>query len=149
MTEALILCNRNDSFLLKLIGKITINQLKDVSNYLLEETLKKILNLVSKHENTKQIILFIKQLLIGANLNLSQKLLKTMQEVLINPSITNKSTTSEEITALNLINLLIAEKLQMSSSHSPLIQSFANDHHNDSNYNTNASIRISSKINLN
>ena len=50
---------------------------------------------------------------------------------------------------INLINLLIAEKLQMSSSHSPLIQSFANDHHNDSNYNTNASIRISSKINLN
>lgn len=122
--------------------------MKEVSLNLLEETLKKLLNLLSKHENTKQIISFIKQLLIGANIDMKEKLLIKIKEALNNLNFTKNKAFSEEFTAINLIKSYITEKLQPSknSSHSPLIQSFATELHNDSNFYSNLSqSRISAK----
>ena len=120
--------------------KISLSQLKEVSQNIFSETMSKLLNLLSRHEYTKQIISFIRRLLIESNLDIKPKLYLKIKQALINLSNQTKIKLShEEILYISQINTYISEKMipSKTSSHSPLIQSFVTDLNLDSNYYTN------------
>ncbi len=120
--------------------KLSSTQIKEISQNLLNEILNKLLNFLHKNEHLKQSISFIRRLLVETNVELKPKLYIKIKEAMINLTCSNKNKlSSEETLSISHINTCISEKMipSKTSSHSPLIQSFATDLNIDSIYHTN------------
>jgi hypothetical protein len=120
--------------------KLSSTQIKEVSQNLLNEILNKLLNFLHKNEYLKQSVSFIRKLLVEANVELKPKLYIKIKESMISLTCSNKNRLSpEESLSISQINTYISEKMipSKTSSHSPLIQSFATDLNIDSIYHTN------------
>lgn len=116
--------------------KISLSHIKEVSHSLLNEILNKLLCFLEKNEHLKQSISFIRRVLVEANVELKPKLYIKIKELMISLTSSNKSRlSSEESISISQIITFILEKMipSKTSSHSPLIQSFATDLNIDSN----------------